>query len=335
MSRENGNSKNGFEPLYKPVMNEVIQKIHDGVYRPGRKIASVRELADEYCVSRQVAHSALHKLVELNYLYAEPKRGLFVNPALRPGMFYRIALYVNEKNPMRNAHLMYKIYEICLEKNCDVILGSNYQTNDSISSFLKRDTRFDAILLHGIVDEKLLKEVRNFHVPYLVLGNYDISPEHPQVRIEVKPNVRAVLAAEFSAFKGKKIAALFGKADNVGLELEAGFYEAVKASGAETSPDMVKRCLIDGYTECLELFSAHRPDVLLVLEALRPGYRKYCQLKKPSVLPYAIGTVYSKDMVQMEDEFVDRLIFLNSDFTEKAVDGVRRFLERIRQEQET
>lgn len=332
MGRKNDNSRNGFEPLYRPIMNEVIQKIHDGVYRPGGKIASVRELADEYRVSRQVAHTALNKLAELNYLYAEPKRGVFVNPVLRPGLFYRLALYINEKNPVRGAGLMYKIYEICLEKSYDVILGSNYLTSGSISSFLKRDTRFDGILLHGVVHEKLLEEVRSFHIPYLVLGNYNISPEHPQVRIDVRSNVRTSLAADFAGFKGKKIAALFGKPDDTGLAFEAGFYEAVQAVGAETSPDMLKRCTVDGYLECLELFASHRPDVLLVLEGLRPGYRKYCQLKKPAVRPYTIGTVYSRDMMQMEDEFIDRQIFLDFGFTDRMAEGARLFLENIKQQ---
>ncbi len=330
MNRINECRKNGFEPLYRPIMNGIIQKIHDGVYRPGGKIASVRELADEYNVSRQVAHTALCKLIELNYLYAEPKRGIFVNPTLKPGLFYRLAMYINEKNPMRGAYLMHKIYEACLENSFDVVLGSNYQTAGSIGSFLKRDTHFDGVLMYGAINDKILEEVKSFHVPYLVLGNYHISPEHPQLRIDVRSNVRKMLIENFAAFSGKKIAGLFGIPDDTGLEFEAGFYDAVKAVGAVTSPQMLKRCTVDGYAECLELFAEHSPDVLLVLEGLRPGYRKYCQLKKPVCRPFTIGTVYSRGMMDMEDEFIDRQIHVDSGFSDKMAEGVRLFLKSIK-----
>ena len=72
----------GAMPLYEQIRTYVVQAIQDGRYRPGDKIPSERELAEELGVSRLTVHHAIKGLQQSGILVAQVGRGTFVS--LRP-----------------------------------------------------------------------------------------------------------------------------------------------------------------------------------------------------------------------------------------------------------
>ena len=281
-------SSRDFMPQYVSFMHDIIGRIHDGFYPPGGKLPSIRELALEYGVSRRVAHYAVGQLAFQNYLYTEPKSGIFVNPELRPGLFYRIGFLLNEDNPMECGTAIAAISRIASESMFKTVLINNYGQRRDLADFLKKDNSFDGFLLYGQVTETLASAVGKFKIPYMVIGNYEISERHPQCRTDVKGAVADALEKEFRPFAGKRIAALMGsrkyQSDRAATE---GLKLAVERAGAVTSDSLIASCESDGYEECLRLMK-QKPDVLYIRLSLRIGYEKYCLRNPDSPRPYVI-----------------------------------------------
>ncbi len=302
-----------YRPQYTTVINGIIQKIHDGIYRPGAKLPGIRQLADEFGVGRQVVHYALTHLAERDYVYAEPKRGVFVNPKLVPGRFYRLALLISNSNPAAQGLLMHEVTSAAFNADYNVVLLSNFRNGIPLAEQLKTDSRFDGLLITGEVDETLLDSIRPFRIPYMVLGNYEISPEHPQERLDMKRFLTEKLVGEFRPFAGKRIAALMGNPCHA-ADREAA--EAVKAAIADVNaaeaPELVVNTVGDGYRECCELFAGNSFDVLYIHGYARGGYRKYCELHKPPNRPYVICNIIQPAQGGSRYDCLDRKIAVSA-----------------------
>src|SRR4051794_36543299 len=72
------------EPLYKQVRWAIERAITTGIFDPGRRLPSSRELATELAVSRNTVNLAYQELIAVGYVYSQERQGLFVNPELRP-----------------------------------------------------------------------------------------------------------------------------------------------------------------------------------------------------------------------------------------------------------
>ncbi|OQA77072.1 MAG: putative HTH-type transcriptional regulator YurK [Lentisphaerae bacterium ADurb.Bin242] len=328
-------SKNAkvFQPLYMTVMQDVIKKIHDGFYRPGAKLPSVRKLAKKYDVSYRVIHYAFGELATQNYLYTEPKRGIFVNPELKTGRFYRIGFLYLRINPMVEGEMAQAIYRCAYEHLYETILLSNYRSDENMIEKIKQYPHFDGFLVSGILDEKFLRELQQFHVPYVVLGNYHISPEHPQVRVDILNQLSRKLLEYFRPFKGKKIAALMGdpryEADRESIQ---ALRTAVAEAGAFIADELIATAGTDGYLECCELMK-QQPDVLYIHGTARSGYRKYRLLKPEGKHPYVICN-YPLDHSlsgNLYDGIFDQVIRLNLGGCSVAVRATEKLLELINQ----
>lgn len=319
-----------YMPQYTIVSNGIIQKIHDGLYRPGVKLPGVRRLAEEYGVGRQVAHYALTYLAQHDYVYAEPKRGVFVNPRLKPGRFYRLALYIANINPVQLGLLMHLVAVTALNADCEVILLSNFNNGVSLAEHLNRDARYDGLLLSGEVDEKLLMAIAPFRIPYMVLGNYEIAPEHPQQRIDLKRVLAAELAPEFQPFAGKRIAALMGDPSYAAdREATEAVRAAIVAAGAVYVPELVVNVTSDGYAECCALFEKSPFDMLYIHGCASSGYRKYCEQRKLSTRPFVICNMRSPKSDPHPGLWFDRKISTVNDQEELGILGTSRLLELI------
>ena len=319
-----------YRPQYTNVIDGIIQKIHDGVYRPGIKLPGIRQLAAEFMVGRQVVHYALTHLAERDYVYAEPKRGVFVNPKLIPGRFYRLALLISNSNPAAQGLLMHAVTTAAFSEDYNVVLFSNFRNGIPLAEQLKADSRFDGLLLTGEVDEKLLDSIRPFHIPYLVLGNYEIAPEHPQERLDLKQTLVDCLVPEFRPFAGKSIAALMGNPDHAAdREAADGVREAIVRAGASPNPDLVVNTHGDGYIDCCRLFEEHSFDVLYIHGYARGGYRKYCELRNPLVRPYVICNIIQPVQGSRYDCIDRKITFKPTDY---AARGTVRLLQMLEEE---
>ena len=65
-------------PIYVQIMDMIKLSISLGIYTPGQKVPSVRDLAIEYGVNPNTMQKALTKLEEQHLLYAERTSGRFV-----------------------------------------------------------------------------------------------------------------------------------------------------------------------------------------------------------------------------------------------------------------
>jgi DNA-binding LacI/PurR family transcriptional regulator len=71
--------------LYKKIYNQLSTDIMSGVYLPGTKVPSEKELSNQYGVSRITSKRALEKLVEEGLIERIPGKGSFVREAPSSG----------------------------------------------------------------------------------------------------------------------------------------------------------------------------------------------------------------------------------------------------------
>lgn len=76
--------KNSDRPLYRQLADVLIDKIQSGVFPPGSRLSSERELSEEYNVSRITARQAITTLLDNGLIFREQGRGTFVaEPRMR------------------------------------------------------------------------------------------------------------------------------------------------------------------------------------------------------------------------------------------------------------
>lgn len=68
-------------PLYKQIVQDLLQKIYSGELRPGDRIPSERELAEQYHVSSITSKNALTELSDKGYISRVRGKGSFVSTA--------------------------------------------------------------------------------------------------------------------------------------------------------------------------------------------------------------------------------------------------------------
>ena len=330
MADEPENAKE-LHPLYMTVVEDVIRKIHDGIYRPGAKLPSVRKLAADYGVGYRVVHYAFRALATRHYLYTEPKRGVFVNPGLKTGRFYRIGFVYSGTNPMADGAIMQAVYNCAYEHLYEAVLLDNFRSGENVTELIRRDLHFDGFLVSGDVNEPLLQELRQFHVPYVVLGNYAISAEHPQVRVDLLNQLFRKLTGYFRPFRGKRIAALMGdpsyEADRESIQ---ALRLAVAEAGAVIPDELIASTNSDGYPECCALMERN-PDVLYIHGDARSGYWKYRMLKPEGPHPYTICNYRGSDSPagSLYNGIFDQVICLNLGNSASAVKAVEKLLNLI------
>ena len=66
-------------PIYRSIMEMIVQKIQTGELLPGEKIPSERKLAEYLSVNRSTAVHALDELVDLGWIVRKRGSGTIVN----------------------------------------------------------------------------------------------------------------------------------------------------------------------------------------------------------------------------------------------------------------
>jgi len=80
---------NSFMPLYIQISHILSRSIDEGLYKPGEKLPSEKELVERFGISRITATAALDELVKAHLAYRERGRGTFVAmPFLNNFSFY-------------------------------------------------------------------------------------------------------------------------------------------------------------------------------------------------------------------------------------------------------
>lgn len=66
-------------PIYRSIMEMIVQKIQTGELLPGKKIPSERKLAEYLSVNRSTVVHALDELVDLGWIVRKRGSGTIVN----------------------------------------------------------------------------------------------------------------------------------------------------------------------------------------------------------------------------------------------------------------
>lgn len=66
------------KPLYLVIVDDIIQKIHDGHYAPGDRIESLGDVCAHYDVAMATAHRSMGELSKLGVIKTIPRKGAFV-----------------------------------------------------------------------------------------------------------------------------------------------------------------------------------------------------------------------------------------------------------------
>jgi GntR family transcriptional regulator len=69
--------RTSYVPLYRQLVDDIVQKIESGEVKPGDRLPSEREIAEDLKVSRVTARQALDTLEQLGLVYREQGRGTF------------------------------------------------------------------------------------------------------------------------------------------------------------------------------------------------------------------------------------------------------------------
>ena len=263
---------------YELVLERIVKAIYDGIYRPGMKMPSVRDLAAKYTVGRKVAHSALEKLARAGYLYSEPKRGFYVNPTINPGLFYRIAFYSRGLNPLKSAQGLHEAYTLCESRGFDIICGSDYMNgNETLTKFVAKHREIDALLIGGEITEKFLeKEAVPLGIPYIVLGNYEISGKHESELVDVYKKTYDSVFGVFKKYSGKKMAGLMGTGEFfTDRESKRAILDAANDAGLKTDTDLMPFSQTGGLAELTRIVAEYSPEVIFFNGGMYESYIRY------------------------------------------------------------
>lgn len=294
-------------PIYMPqcqaIANHLISEIRNGHYKPGEKLKSVRSIAEQYGVGRQIALSAIQLLARNNLVYTEKGSGTFVRHDLRTDRYNRVGLFINRMNPAYSWETLKTAGEMLAKENFSLILGANFEEDFSLSDWLEKKTELDGILLEGLVDDKLLKSVSAAGIPYVVIGNYDIDSKHPQATADIKDFLCSNLAAAIKKSGCSTVGAVLGssclRADR---ESGEGVRDAIRLAGLKLHENLICQTNEDAYADIVYLLenAAPKPDFIFVHGIYAASLQKYFVNHDPSHRPYVCVSESHKDSVSKD-----------------------------------
>lgn len=267
---------------YLIIYREIKEKIRKGEYRPGDRIESVRAISERHGFQRGIGLYALEMLVTDGILYSIPKSGFFVNPELDSRRYYVIGYFLNDGNPMKSGVSIGGVQKTALRHGYHVVFGMNYQQDTTVADFLREHPDIDGIVLDGELNEKTVSMAACFRLPYIVLGNHDIHPGHPQKRIPVAERFREAFSVQLKSFSGKRAGLLYGnRRFSSNLDAVRGILTAMDENGITIrDEDQIECGTTMDYVNCSRLIGESKPDLICMWGDSSNAYRHTMQLSK-------------------------------------------------------
>ena len=279
-----------FTPQCRMVARDLIRRIRNGEFGSGKRMDSIREIVGRYRVGYQVAVSALRILSNENYVFKVHGSGTYVNPDLRPGLFYRLSIFFNVTNPLPLGDELHDAFVYAGNNGFHLLLASNFEEDFTLEDYLKSKEDIDGIAIYGEVDEKLLKYPKSRHFEYVVCGNYDVDPVHPQVTLDVRSLYRKMLAAALRKYSFQRIAVLMDlplfPANREALE---GIREAFRDAGRELPGNRIVESSGDGGDGIARIMKMSPDAVILRGDHHVHGFLRYFQNHSVRVHPAVLA----------------------------------------------
>lgn len=168
-------------PLYYQVHDKIKKLITDGNYQKGDKFLPERELSERFDVDRGTIRRALDLLIKEEIVYKvhrDKRRGIFINktPKNIEKKLRSIGYFINQSDPTQTFYSQAFMALQNLSDPCEYrfILGSDRK--DDLSSWIK-DNDIDALVVSGVVTDSFITKIKSIGIPFIVLGNYNLSTE--------------------------------------------------------------------------------------------------------------------------------------------------------------
>lgn len=177
----------GRMPLYEQIVNDLRQKIDQGVFKPGDPIGTYQELATQYGVSLITVKNAVAQLVAEGLLFSRQAKGTFVaEKKMRrsdDSAQKSIGLVLSDINHPYFSMIVHSIEARAYE------LGFNILLSNSSGSIEKEENQIDhfrTIGVHGVIiasmsgeykASKYLQRLHKENFPYIMIS-YIHDPEY-------------------------------------------------------------------------------------------------------------------------------------------------------------
>ncbi len=256
------------QPKYKFVSSELKKRILAGNFTPGQRLPSEIELAREFGVSRVITRQAVQMLEREGYVSRKKGSGTFVNeltPDFKPIHKLRQLGFVLIDASASHDYYIWELQaaDRWLSKHKISLSIGTITTEELISG------RLPTVLEHSGVQGVLFDGVvQNFHktiaekvgIPYLIVGNHNISDELPQIKFDCLGVGERATEFLHSVSGGKAVATLIEPFRlHFTKEIFEGYSRAVAEIGQgrsilQTCPDNngyegVKRLFEQGYRD--------------------------------------------------------------------------------------
>lgn len=216
--------------------------------KPGQKIPSENELAQQLNVSRHTIRRAISELVAEGYLITEHGKGTFcrINQSKRSSskIIGVITTYISE-------YIFPKVIEgiekVLSEKGYGIILKNTLNDPEKEAQYLQEmlDKNVEGLIIEptksSIVSKNLayFKAFENKRVPYVFIhGWYANMEEKPMVIVDDEQGMFE--AVNYLVSKGKtKIAGIFKADDIQGINRHKGYVKALMSNGITYDPNLI------------------------------------------------------------------------------------------------
>lgn len=238
----------GKKSKYYELMEELKQRIVDGVYKPGEKLPSENELSSTYHVSRQTVRKAIEILTNAGYVYAEHGRGTFCSELVRhTKQSHNIAVVTTYLSDYIFPRVIKGIDEVFTEQGYSIILKNtnNSRTNEArcLEELLKKD--IDGMIIEPSKSQifcrhtNLYKQMDEYQIPYVFIqGSFMQMDGKPKVLLDdVKGGY--LVTKHLIDLGHKHIVGVFKADDSQGQNRHRGYVRALQEAGLMYDPDNV------------------------------------------------------------------------------------------------
>ena len=260
--------------------------IKNGYFPRDQKLPSVRQLAEQFGVGRQIALFSLGQLVKQHILISVNRKGYFINPEYSAGKFYRIGFIDNESNFLRNAYSS-QLYYAALNYGYQLIPVNRFEDDEELPEMLKRYSDLDGVIVSGRhINDRILSPLAKGKLPYVVFGSYDISACHPAVNFSCSENRSERVVQWITEHKIKSAAVIVGPQHSKSEKRTLASWQTVLEEKTPSCRIIPVHCSMDGYREIGELLERASPPELLVFCGEHcMGYKQYVSDHKGVQLP--------------------------------------------------
>jgi DNA-binding LacI/PurR family transcriptional regulator len=264
-----------------------------------------------------VVLSAFDILRSEGLVFTHVGRGTFVTGGTAgsaPFKNYRIGFWTHKSRMelFYNRNLFLGAAEKASEAGVTMLLVSDDEPD--IQSLVK-NKQLDGLLVSGIVDVPLVRQLQKLDIPFVVLGNYDLPPE---VNVIESPEITSMVMRQVcDRFKIKSAGAILGGAKlKASRSLELAIKDGVREYAVECRPEnFLYSQTEDGYGEAERLLEQDNPpEAVFVIGQAFSGVARYIFAQSRNrnfKRPVIITTLIDKYNI-MYPELVDVVIYCSA-----------------------